>query len=673
MGKRKKIQGMQKRIKEPKSGLFEFFVGREIKRGESFTFFQYVVGIILFLAIFYLYLHTLFPTIGFHDSGEMVPAAYLLGVSHSPGYPLYSLVGNLFTKLPLANIAFRMNLFSAFCGVLAIIMVYFITIILIQRVTKVTKQLFFVPSIVASGILASVYTFWQQAIIAEKYTLNALFATLIIFILLKWDNIRGIIPTAQRYFYLLSFTMGLSFTHHFQTVFLIPAMIYFIASGFLAGKKNRDSTYFFSMVPIFMFLIPLILYLYLLIRGAANPLANWGGIHNIGELIKHLTVQEYSGFFSSSLSNIAKNLLIHLSFFPNQLSWWLIILGFIGLYFLFRMDRRAFFMLTLISSVNISHSIRYTIPNIEDYYIPTFIIFSILIGYSILAISIQRIKMLQYTISLVIILPLLLCFFHYRELNARSSFVANDFIMNLFRGMDEGAIFFSKGDDDLFPIWYLQYIEQRRIDVIPINMILLKHDWYINQLKERNKGLKISSAGMSKDTDITHIRLKNIAREHCQSRPVYSYYIEPLQHGFTLVPNGFLFRVFSEGISNNEFFKWMDTHPPQSKFRRNLIEENTRRIIGIKDIYGMGYNNRAIFYLESGNYIQALTECKKGLLLYPNFPDLLYNMGVSYGNLGRNNEAIEAFKSVLKINPDHINASEGLDICYKRTGIRKKE
>ncbi|MEK7764764.1 MAG: DUF2723 domain-containing protein, partial [bacterium] len=67
--------------------------------------------IALFLAVagplFLAYLRTLSPTVPLEDGGEMIRAAFCLGVTHPPGYPLYTLAGRLCLALPVGDPGFR--------------------------------------------------------------------------------------------------------------------------------------------------------------------------------------------------------------------------------------------------------------------------------------------------------------------------------------------------------------------------------------------------------------------------------------------------------------------------------------------------------------------------------------------------------------------------------------
>ena len=66
-----------------------------------------------FIIPFIIYLVYLAPSIVGGDSGELITTAYLLGVPHPPGYPLYTILGKLFSLIPFYSVAWRVNLLSA--------------------------------------------------------------------------------------------------------------------------------------------------------------------------------------------------------------------------------------------------------------------------------------------------------------------------------------------------------------------------------------------------------------------------------------------------------------------------------------------------------------------------------------------------------------------------------
>ncbi|MEW6679624.1 MAG: DUF2723 domain-containing protein [bacterium] len=70
-----------------------------------FKTIDYAFGLLVLFGSFEVYLHTLTPTVEFHDSGELISVAYTLGIAHPPGYPLYTLLGEVFiTLIPFGNI-----------------------------------------------------------------------------------------------------------------------------------------------------------------------------------------------------------------------------------------------------------------------------------------------------------------------------------------------------------------------------------------------------------------------------------------------------------------------------------------------------------------------------------------------------------------------------------------
>jgi len=61
--------------------------------------------------------------------------------------------------------------------------------------------------------------------------------------------------------------------------------------------------------------------------------------------------------------------------------------------------------------------------------------------------------------------------------------IAYEYAYNILAGLDENAIVFTNGDNDTFPIWYLQEVEHFRRDVTVVNLSLVNLAWYVKQLK----------------------------------------------------------------------------------------------------------------------------------------------------------------------------------------------
>ena len=71
------------------------------------------------VALFALYALTAPRTVAVEDDGLFILSSYFLGIEHAPGYPLFTLVGHLFTLVPFGSVAYRVHLASALFGGLA--------------------------------------------------------------------------------------------------------------------------------------------------------------------------------------------------------------------------------------------------------------------------------------------------------------------------------------------------------------------------------------------------------------------------------------------------------------------------------------------------------------------------------------------------------------------------
>jgi tetratricopeptide (TPR) repeat protein len=92
----------------------------------------------------------------------------------------------------------------------------------------------------------------------------------------------------------------------------------------------------------------------------------------------------------------------------------------------------------------------------------------------------------------LLLLPALVFALNYHQSDRRGNTIPRDFAYNVLQSVEPWAILFTNGDNDTFPLWYLQEVEGVRRDVSVVNLALMNTHWYLRQLSE-----KVFTAGVT--------------------------------------------------------------------------------------------------------------------------------------------------------------------------------
>ena len=196
----------------------------------------------------------------------------------------------------------------------------------------------------------------------------------------------------------------------------------------------------------------------------------------------------------AALDNDAKNNRARNTYFFLPL-----ILGIIGLYFLYQQDPKRFWILLLFFlftglALKVYLNERPFEPRERDYaLVGSFYVFALWIGMGAFALTRFLKKKFTPTASLaglglcLLAVPMLMAFQNWDDHDRSNRYTAQSIAKSYLQSIDKdkGAMIFTIGDNDTFAIWYAQEIEGFRTDVRAINTSLLATDWYIDQMKRK--------------------------------------------------------------------------------------------------------------------------------------------------------------------------------------------
>lgn len=455
-------------------------------------------GLLIFFVAYFIYLLTIYPTVQTEDSGELITAAAALDIAHPPGYPLYVLLGKIFSIIiPFGNIAWRINIMSAVFAAGSVGLMYFI----LKRTTK--------NDLVAMGgslLFAFTDIFWSQGIRSEVYTLNQFCLTLLIYLLLLWHQTEE-----DRWLYLSALAYGISLTNHHLMFLAGPAIIVFV----LVRNWRVILDIKLLLLCIALFLLGLSIYGYIPLRTALggpydNPaFIDHSGLHTWDTFIGFVNRKIYGGtvhlatseitqevaksylpgwligikdfFFNYGkqfIQNNAAGLGILLKITFRELLYLPLLLFLPGIYALFKKDWRwalcimlFFFTFTMGLTTFVyldNNSGPFSQFSARPFFIPAIFLAALVIteGYMWLREGIGNKKTGPVFEALFFIAPLLLIQFNFAANNESKNYVAHDFNKNALQSVPQNGYLISTGRDNMtFPLYYLQKVANFRRDV----------------------------------------------------------------------------------------------------------------------------------------------------------------------------------------------------------------
>ncbi len=404
------------------------------------------------------------------DAAEFVLVARYLGIAHPTGYPLFSLLGRLFTLMPIGEVPFRVNLVSALAALASVYVLYRI----VRRLTGDEM------AAVLSGLVWGFsFELWDQATRAEIYTLHVLLVGLVI-----WAVLEAVEKQSLHALVLGAFLTGLAFANHMTTILLLPPLVYYL----YVHRQRIPWRRALPLIALF-FTLPLLLYLYLPLRSAANPPFDYDNPESFGALYNVISGHEFR--YRLYLPNLSW-LVIQIGAFVVLLVrqyYHFLLVGGLGLVMAAK-DRRVFWFLLGVMLLNVLYALMYNIPDKEGYYLPAYLLVAVFVGYGLKYLR-ERARGLAHALMLLII-PV--CFISVRSVDKRTNRSLEDFASAILKETAPGSVLFTDDLEVYFGLSYVQLARGGGPHAVLVCDYWLKLRWYLDQLRTSYPALKVDKA-----------------------------------------------------------------------------------------------------------------------------------------------------------------------------------
>jgi len=420
--------------------------------------------VVVFVALFGVYAYSAPRTVTLEDDGLFIMSSYFLGIDHPPGYPLLTLLGKLFTLLPVGSIALRVHLLSAFFGALTCVALWLVVRALFaDAVSAYTGAVLY-------GLSA---TFWSQAIIAETYTLNTFFFFCLFYLALVFLATKNL-----RVLYVFAGVFGLSLANHWPLMLLsTPCLVLLL----LPARREvlRASPRMLGIA----FVACVLPYLWMVVRSRMDPeISFYGPISGFESLLFFVSRQGFRHVDVSQSADIADKLDYQGFLLMEMVRQYTPVGAALAGFGLVQQFRRlnlstAFALLAgwLGSSLVLGAMLGFDYEPLMKAAIRRYplIPYGILAVWLVLALDAltSRVRRGAAAVRVGTFAALAaVVFLSHRDVNVRRDDTwARDYATAVLESLDKGAVLFVHGDDDSFPIGYMNRVEGFRPDVTLYN------------------------------------------------------------------------------------------------------------------------------------------------------------------------------------------------------------
>jgi hypothetical protein len=450
------------------------------------------------LFAFGIYLRTMMPSTGFWDTGEAQTVPHTLSIFHPTGFPTYTLVGWLWSQLPLGTVAWRMNLLSAVCVALAAGLVVLITgHLVVERHRAVVAG--------AAAIAGAAFAFaaepWEIALRADVHALHVLIAALIIWLLVVWAAAeRGGSPRAGRWLAGAALVFGIGLGNHPLT----GLMAFGIAIWIVTVRPDIWRQWRLTLVCVALLLLGLLgAYAYIPIRAAIDPQPPLFYAHPdtldrlrylvFAEQFKTLFDEFNQPFYALDAKWVKAESVLQVQYWGPG---WLFVAWGAATLAVRRLG--AFGFLALIVAGNVLYSMNFRDGDIDRYYLTTVVATAPLLGVAVASVATafaragaeitrrtagrigrQRVATLAGGIMLLLAaaLPAASLVSLYRARDQSQNYDADRWVESVYAALPPNAVVMSWWSYST-PLWYHRWVLGERPDVTIVDERNILDDGY---------------------------------------------------------------------------------------------------------------------------------------------------------------------------------------------------
>jgi hypothetical protein len=499
---------------------------------------------------------TLAPSVTLWDSGEFLAAIHSLGIPHPPGTPLYVLLGKVWSLVfgSVFGFARAINLLSAVstafgCGILT------------SLFAKWTED---GMAGIAAGLTAGLMsTLWLNATETEVYAVAFLFGCFIL-----WAADRAGVNSDARWALLAAYIAGLSWSLHLIALIVVPTAILLVFStedGYFAvpvgrryadGRREAHSFTRLLRAAVIVVIFGMSCGLFLYIRARHDPAINQGNPATARRFFDVLLRHQYAvppvwprqAPVYLQLGNVVEyaDWQFAKGFAPEAPpSWWrtpvtvlyalLAIYGSVVHRSINRRSWRAVMLLFLVATfgvviylnlkagpsfgagilpANAEHEARER----DYFFFWAFVCWGLWAGFGAVRLARKLTTPFNVMFALMPIAPALL---NWTAVDRRTDPVEEKARVDeaeMLAKVPPSGVFLALGDNDTYPLWYMQQAEGTRRDVTVVTVPLLPAKWYRDELARRYKLLDSTAVNTWLGRDSTIALLTR--RSYDQNRPV---------------------------------------------------------------------------------------------------------------------------------------------------------